>query len=183
MSFLLGRSVAWERWAMYLSHPSGVQPGNDVGSVVIMHPLWSLKERGLGSLAGLPWGAKFLSWLDCPSALGPILCTRPPSSTPDPPGSPLYSRAGRIMGEIYLKDTFSEGCQSWCVYWHNWLCIHKSLFILDFLVWNTAEAQKWEKVAFVTLATRHGELENSKKLDSLSLSFCQEISTHKPDIF
>lgn len=41
---------------MYLSHPTGVQPGNDVGSVVIVHPLWTLKEKGLGSLAGCPGG-------------------------------------------------------------------------------------------------------------------------------
>lgn len=117
-----------------------------------------------GLLRREAWGP----WQGCPGGQVPVLaglplCTRPRSSTPDPPGFPLYSSAGRIMGEIYLKDTFSEECQSWCVYWHNWLCIHKSLFVLDFLVWNTAEAQKWEKVAFVTLATRHGELENSKK--------------------
>ena len=103
---------------MYLSHPTGF-------NLEIMLGQWSLcilcgllRRRAWG-----PWqvalGAKFLSWLLCPSAVGPTLCTRPPSSTPDPPGSPPYSSAGGIIGEIYLKGTFSEECQSWGVYWHN----------------------------------------------------------------
>ena len=59
-------------------------------------PLWPLPQEGwelfqpltLAQSCDLLWpipgrvalGAKFLSWLDRPSALGPTLCTRPPSS-------------------------------------------------------------------------------------------------------
>ena len=69
---------------MYFSHPVGVHPGNDVGSVVIAHPLWTLEERGLGFPAGLPWGPSSCPGWTAPLhyvppfALGPLpLCPRP----------------------------------------------------------------------------------------------------------
>lgn len=65
---------------MYFNHPIGVHPGNDVGSVVIAHPLWTLEERGLGSFRR-----------GCPGGQVPVLAG-PPSpgllSAPDPPGPP-----------------------------------------------------------------------------------------------
>ena len=122
-------------------------------------------------------GAKFMSCLDG---------TRSPSSPLQTCPAPLTPRKAvqvELYGRFYLKGTFSEGCQSWsvlaCLILHSWLafclgCCHTKHCV------KVRNRRTWHLLLFLR------GMENlwiQQKVDSFSPLLCQEISTHKPDIF
>lgn len=135
MSFLL--ACCWGEMSHVFQSPNWGSPWKWCWVRVVTSSVDSGRERP-GVPGRVALGAKFLSWLDHPSALGPL------PSAPDPPGPPLYSSAGGIMGEVYLKGHVFWG-MSVLVCTAQLTLLSQLPFVLDFPVWNTVEAQKWEK--------------------------------------